>query len=147
MGDLPEGDCGIRAPKGGINIASEHSYSVLSDGTFYCVYRTIDGYPGCCFSRDGGKSWSDPTFKKYGDGRLIKHPRAANFVWKCSNGKFLYWFHNHGGDFIGRIRIEGVMLILIEIPFGCPAGIEVDTDEGKCIGSQPEIVLMMMTLT
>ena len=93
---LPEGDCGIRAPKGGSNIASEHSYSVLSDGTFYCVYRTIDGYPGCCYSRDGGKSWLDPTFKKYADGRLIKHPRAANFAWKCSNGKFLYWFHNHG---------------------------------------------------
>jgi hypothetical protein len=31
-------------------------------------------------------------------GRRIKHPRAANFVKKFSNGKYLYWFHNHGGD-------------------------------------------------
>ena len=139
---LPEGDCGIRAPKGGSNIASEHSYSVLSDGTFYCVYRTIDGYPGCCYSRDGGKSWSDPTFKKYADGRLIKHPRAANFAWKCSNGKFLYWFHNHGGDFIREDPDRRSNAYSDRNPVWLSGGIEVDTDEGKCIEwSQPEIVL------
>ena len=22
---------------------------------------------------------------------------ALHFVWKCQNGRFLYWFHNHGG--------------------------------------------------
>ncbi len=139
---LPEGDCGIRAPKGGSNIASEHSYSVLSDGTFYCVYRTIDGYPGCCYSRDGGKSWSDPTFKKYADGRLIKHPRAANFAWKCSNGKFLYWFHNHGGDFIREDPDRRSNAYSDRNPVWLSGGIEVDTDEGKCIEwSQPEIVI------
>jgi hypothetical protein len=31
-------------------------------------------------------------------GRRIKHPRAANFVRKFSNGKHLLWFHNHGGE-------------------------------------------------
>jgi hypothetical protein len=31
-------------------------------------------------------------------GRRIKHPRAANFVRRFANGKFLYWFHNHGGE-------------------------------------------------
>ena len=28
----------------------------------------------------------------------IKHPRAANFVRKFSNGKYLLWYHNHGGQ-------------------------------------------------
>ena len=28
----------------------------------------------------------------------MKHPRAANFAWRCLNGKFLYWYHNHGGN-------------------------------------------------
>ena len=32
------------------------------------------------------------------EGRKIKHPRAANFVKKFSNGKYLLWFHNHGGE-------------------------------------------------
>ena len=34
---------------------------------------------------------------KYADGRDMKHSRAANFIWKCKNGKYLYWYHNHGG--------------------------------------------------
>ena len=33
---------------------------------------------------------------QYANGRGIRHPRAANFAWKCSNGRFLYWFHNNG---------------------------------------------------
>ena len=31
----------------------------------------------------------------FADGRRVKHPRAANFVWNLRNGKYLYWFHNH----------------------------------------------------
>ena len=39
-------------------------------------------------------------------GRRIKHPRAANFVRKFSNGKFLYWFHNHGGEPVHAGHLE-----------------------------------------
>jgi hypothetical protein len=28
----------------------------------------------------------------------VKHPRAANFIWRLESGEFLYWFHNHGGS-------------------------------------------------
>ncbi len=94
---LPEGDIGIRTPAGGGPIAEEHSFLVLSDGSFYVVFRTVDGHPCEAYSRDGGKTWEPSRYKRYADGRLMKHPRAANFVWKCKNGKFLYWFHNHGG--------------------------------------------------
>jgi Concanavalin A-like lectin/glucanases superfamily/BNR/Asp-box repeat len=93
---LPEGDVGLRAPADGGPIAEEQTYAVLSDGSLFSIYRTIDGHPACSYSRDGGRTWSTPEYARYADGRRIKHPRAANFVWKCSNGKFLYWFHNNG---------------------------------------------------
>ena len=97
---LPDGDVGIRAPAGGGPIAEEQSFSVLSDGSFFCVFRTIDGYSAYTYSRDGGHTWDPSQYMRYADGRLMKHPRAANFAWRCENGKYLYWFHNHGGKFI-----------------------------------------------
>ncbi|MEI8206805.1 MAG: sialidase family protein [Kiritimatiellales bacterium] len=101
FGTLPEGERGLKAPPGGGRISEEHSYAVLSDGSFYAVYRTTDGWPACSYSRDQGKSWETPQYKTYTpNGKRIKHPRAANFIWKCSNGLYLYWFHNHGGSVI-----------------------------------------------
>ena len=86
---LPDGDAGLRTPPGGGPIAEEQSYCVLSDGSFYAVYRTIDGHPACSYSRDGGRTWSVPQYQRYAAGRLMKHPRAANFAWRCSNGNYL----------------------------------------------------------
>ena len=51
---LPDGEMGLRAPKGGGSISEEQSYIVLSDGSFCCVYRTVDGHPAESYSRDGG---------------------------------------------------------------------------------------------
>ena len=128
---LPEGDAGLRAPPGGGPIAEEQSYAVLSDGAIYSVYRTIDGHPACAYSRDGGRSWTQPAYKRYANNRLMKHPRAANFVWKCDNGKYLYWFHNHGGNWYEDRN-----------PVWLCAGIEADTEAGRVIRwSQPEIAL------
>ncbi|MGD8240765.1 MAG: hypothetical protein PVH68_19605, partial [Armatimonadota bacterium] len=128
---LPDGDAGLRTPPGGGLVAEEQSYSVLSDWSFYCVYRTVDGHPTFAYSRDGGHTWTEPRYKRYADGRLMKHPRAANFAWKCSNGKYLYWFHNHGGQ--GYEDRNPVWLC---------GGVEADAPEGKVIRwSQPEIVL------
>ena len=101
---LPDGDIGLRTPPGGGRVAEEQSIVTLSDGSLYCVYRTVDGQPCDAYSRDGGHTWTPPAYKTYTPGgRRVKHPRAANFVWNCSNGKFLYWFHNHGGRFVRRL--------------------------------------------
>jgi hypothetical protein len=128
---LPDGEKGLRTPPGGGKISEEHSYSVLSDGSFYSVYRSIDGHPVCTYSRDGGHTWDTPKYKSYDDGRLIKHPRAANFVWKCSNGKYLYWFHNHGGTWYEDRN-----------PVWICGGIEADGTDGKIIEwTQPEILM------
>lgn len=128
---LPDGEIGLRAAAGGGPVAEEQSFSVLSDGSFFCVYRTTDSHPACAYSRDGGRTWSPPQYMRYADGRPIKHPRAANFAWKCSNGRYLYWFHNHGGrSYEGRN------------PAWLCGGVEADSPEGKVIRwSQPEIVL------
>ncbi|MFW6155920.1 MAG: sialidase family protein, partial [Armatimonadota bacterium] len=96
---LPRGDVGLRAPDSGGRIAEEQSVTELSDGSLFCVYRTVDGWPACAYSRDRGYSWSEPRYLTYTPGgRRVKHPRAANFIWRISSGRFLYWFHNHGGS-------------------------------------------------
>ncbi|MBN2558681.1 MAG: exo-alpha-sialidase [Clostridia bacterium] len=122
---LPEGDTGIRTPKGGGKVAEEHSYAVLGDGSFFTVYRTIDGRPAFCYSRDKGRSWDAPAYMP------VKHPRAANFIWKLGEGKYLYWFHNHGGKWYEDRN-----------PAWCLAGKETDGPGGRVIEwSQPEILL------
>jgi hypothetical protein len=139
---LPDGDVGLRTPSGGGPIAEEQSYVVLSDGSFYCVYRTIDGHPACSYSRDGGRTWSQPEYQRYANGRRMKHPRAANFSWKCANGRFLYWFHNHGGRFIREHPRRRTMAYEDRNPVWLCGGIEADTPQGKVIHwSQPEIAL------
>ncbi len=143
---LPEGTVGLRTPPGGGRVAEEQSIVSLSDGSIYCVYRTIDGWPVCSYSRDGARSWSTPVYKTYTPGgKRVKHPRAANFVWKCQNGKYLYWYHNHGGRFIGELGANGKngqSPYDDRNPAWLMAGREIDTPHGRMLEwSQPEILL------
>jgi hypothetical protein len=143
---LPDGTVGLRAPPGGGRVAEEQSLVKLSDGSLYCVYRTIDGWPSCAYSRDGGRTWTPPAYKTYAPGgRRVKHPRAANFAWNCGNGQFLYWFHNHGGRFIGELGAggrHGRSPYDDRNPAWLLAGREVGTPQGlKLEWSQPEILL------
>ncbi|MDO8545288.1 MAG: LamG-like jellyroll fold domain-containing protein [Opitutaceae bacterium] len=144
---LPDGDVGLRTPAGGDRVAEEQSIAALSDGSLYCVYRSTDGWPVDAYSRDGGHTWSPPAYKTYTPGgRRVKHPRAANFVWRCGNGNFLYWFHNHGGPIIARMQADSTGATGNPYddrnPAWLMAGIERDTTQGKIIEwSQPEILL------
>lgn len=144
---LPDGDIGLRTPAGGGRVAEEQTIVSLSDGSLYCVYRTVDGWPGCAYSRDGGHTWTKPAYASYTPGgRRVKHPRAANFAWNCSNGKFLYWFHNHGGVFVGKMAGDwgggGGSPYDDRNPAWIVAGVERDGPGGKVIHwSQPEILL------
>ena len=143
---LPDGELGLRTPPGGGRVAEEQSIAQLSDGSLYCVYRTIDGWPVHAYSRDGGHTWTPPVTMTYAPGgRRVKHPRAANFVWNCSNGMFLYWFHNHGGRFIGELGPGGQggrSPFDDRNPAWLMAGREIVTLEGRKIEwSQPEILL------
>ncbi|MFO7945515.1 MAG: LamG-like jellyroll fold domain-containing protein, partial [Armatimonadota bacterium] len=93
---LPDNDVGLKAPKG--PIAEEHNLVGLPDGSLYCTYRTVDGHPCHAYSRNGGHTWTCPQYATYSpSGRRLKHPRAACFVHRFSNGKYVLWFHNHGG--------------------------------------------------
>ena len=68
---------------------------------------------------------------RFADGRAMRHPRAANFTWRCENGKYLYWFHNHGGTWYDDRN-----------PVWICGGTEADGPEGKIlVWSQPEILL------
>jgi hypothetical protein len=106
------------------------------------VFRTIDGHAAYSYSRDGGKSWEPSEYMRYADGRLMKHPRAANFAWRCENGKFLYWFHNHGGRFIREHPRRRTIAYEERNPVWLSGGVEADSPRGKIIRwSQPEIAL------
>lgn len=123
---LPEGDHGLRHPDFG-SVQEEHNIVPLANGDLYCVYRTTLGYVAESYSRDGGRSWSKPEYMRYADGRRIKNPRACPRLWRCANGKYLFWFHNHSGaGFEDRN------------PAWLSGGIERD---GRLLWSEPEIVL------
>ena len=123
---LPDGDTGLMALLG--EVADEANLTGLTDGSLYCTYRTVDGHPCHAYSRDGGHHWTGPEHMTYTpNGKKIKHPRAANFVRRFSNGKYIYWYHNWGGkDYDGRN------------PVWLSGGVEKD---GLIHWSQPEIVL------
>ena len=124
---LPEGEHGIRHPEFG-SIQEEHNLAALSNGDLACVYRTTKGWTAVSYSRDSGRHWSTPEPMEYArDGRIIRNPRACPKIWRCSNSKFLLWFHNHGGtDFADRN------------PVWLSGGVEQD---GEIRWSQPEILL------
>jgi hypothetical protein len=140
---LPDGEVGIRAPEGHGPIAEEHSFAVMSDGSFFCVYRTISGYSACSYSRDKGRTWSTPLRMQFADGRPIKHPRAANFAWRCNNGKYLYWFHNNGGPYVQYMHDrEAGYPYSNRNPVWLSGGVEVDSPNGRIIQwSEPDIAL------
>jgi hypothetical protein len=132
---LPDGDYGLRAPRFG-SVQEEHNLVVLDNGDLYCMYRTTTGHPAHSYSRDGGHTWSTPEIATYAPGRnhvkdhfpqKFKHPRACPRIWRTSNGRFLFWFHNHAGkDFKGRN------------PAWISGGVE---KNGFIYWSQPEILL------
>ncbi len=134
---LPDGDIGLRAPPDGGPIAEEQSFAVLSDGTFFCVYRTVSGSSVCSYSRDHGHTWTAPDYMLYPDGRRIKNSRSATFIWTLSGNRYFYWFNNHSGKSYADRN-----------PIWCLAAHEVDAPEGKKLEfSQPEILLYNDNLT
>ena len=80
---------------------------------------------------------------RYASGRLVKCPRAADFAWRCQNGKFLYWYHNHGGpNFRARIARNSHYSFEDRNPVWLLGGIEEDGADGRVIKwSEPEIIL------
>ena len=117
----PLGDC----------VAEEPCCVKLSDGTLFIISRTENGHPVCFLSRDGGETFSDGYVPTHMGDAPIKHPRAANFIWKLPNGRYLYWFHNVGKPNWGYRN-----------PAWCCPCYEVDTPVGKTLAfGQPEILL------
>ena len=124
---LPDGEHGLRDERFG-SVQEEHNIVPLANGDLYCIYRTTTGSPCQAYSRDGGHTWTTPEHATYSPGgRKIKHPRACPKIWRTAEGKFLLWFHNHGGTtFEGRN------------PAWIAGGVERD---GYIHWSQPEVLL------
>ena len=130
---LPEGEHGIRHKDYG-SVQEEHNHVEIGNGHLYMVYRTTRGYPAHTYSTDGGRNWDTPEFMTYSPGgRKVKNPRACPKLWRCKNGKYLLWFHNHsGGGFQDRN------------PAWVSGGVVRD---GKMHWSEPEILLYSSDLS
>ncbi len=81
------------------HLQEEHNIVPIGGDDIYCVFRTLDGYAGHSYSRDGGKTWTVPCHATYqpGGSNRIKNPRACPRVFRCENGNYLLWYHNHDG--------------------------------------------------
>jgi hypothetical protein len=124
---LPDGEHGIRAPEFG-SVQEEHNLVVLDENRLYLIYRTTIGYPCHCYSDDRGHTWTKPVSMTYKPGgKKIKTPRACPKLWKCANGKYLFWFHNHGGKSYESRNPAWI----------CGGQVR----DGKMAWSQPEILL------
>ena len=126
---LPDGDVGVWSPELG-TVQEEQILEVLSDGSLYMCYRTEIGHPAYAISNDGGHTWTTPQVMRYAMANPIKNPRACPRIWKASNGKFLFWFHNNSYPGWGNSAVRN--------PVWVSGGIEVD---GEIEWSQPEILL------
>jgi hypothetical protein len=124
---LPEGEVGLKHPDFG-EVQEEHNIVSLRDGTIYCMYRTTNGWPCYAYSRDGARHWTLPEPATYTPGgRKMKNPRACPRIWRTAQGKFLFWYHNHGGKSYQDRN-----------PAWIAGGVEKD---GLMHWSQPEILL------
>jgi hypothetical protein len=110
------------------SVQEEFNTVTLSNNSIYCIYRTTMGFPAQSTSNNGGESWTTPQIAAYTpQGQPFKNPRACPRLFKCKNGKYLFWYHNHSGkDFKGRN------------PVWLSGGIE---KGGTIFWSQPEILL------
>lgn len=140
---LPEGEVGLRTPDSSDGpVCDEANLTALSDGTLFATCRTLTGHPAGFYSRDGGRTWTDPDFMRYEPGGTpVSHPRAANFVRKFQEGrhagKYLYWFHNNTAPWYNHAIGAGS-----RNPVWLLGGVEQDTPEGKVIvWGRPQVVL------
>jgi len=139
---LPEGDKGLRTPPGGGPVSEEQCLCELGDGSLFSVYRSIDGWPVGSYSRDRGRTWSGPAYLVYADGRRVKHPRAACFVWRLAHGGYVLWFHNNGGADMGQNPWAFCRSYSDRNPVWMARGWEVPGPDGvTLVWGNPEIVL------
>lgn len=96
---LPEGDRGIRIESfqgvTGGSVADEHNVVSLADGSLFLTFRTVAGYAGQAYSRDGGNSWTTKPLEYSPGGEVVKQPRCLNKITKFANGKYVLFFHNN----------------------------------------------------
>jgi len=98
---LPDGDHGIRmpnAPGSRVSTAEEPTVVRLSDGRWFCVFRTFRGAIGYAISTDEGHTWSESQILRYrDDGPPILQPTASCPLYPLGDGRFLLTFHNNDG--------------------------------------------------
>jgi len=98
---LPDGDHGIRMPNSASSrgsTAEEPTVVCLSDGRWFCVFRTYLGCIGYAISNDQGHTWSEAKpLLYYDNGPHVLQPTASCPLYALGDGRFLLTFHNNDG--------------------------------------------------
>lgn len=124
----PETWRGLRSETYFAGTQAEHDLTALTKpGHLLMLNRTDKGLVSESWSKDNGRTWTEPAPARYADGSLIRHPRANVKIWTIKPGTYLLWHHNHGGTSFQDRN-----------PAWLSVGIEKD---GRILWSQPEIVL------
>lgn len=83
-----------------VSLVQEASLVELPDHRIMAVMRTTTGMPWYVLSADFGESWSQPKPLIYNDGGLpFKHPLSPCPIYQTAPGEYVFFYHNHDGNF------------------------------------------------
>jgi hypothetical protein len=105
---LPAGGSGLWAPYPGTSrhFGQEGTLTPLSGGRLLCVFRTRQGHPYYAVSSDRGATWTPPqVLRRVPGGEAFNQPCAPCPMFKLSDGRFVFLFHNtrpEGGGWYPR---------------------------------------------
>lgn len=98
----PKSDHGLEVDspmRPGKSMAQEPTCPALSDGTLFCVFRTLTGKMWFAMSKDHGRTWNQPSVLRFSPGGdPVPHPCAPGPLYKLHDGRFLLLFYNNDGS-------------------------------------------------
>lgn len=103
MTTLPSGGRpGLRFPhpeNETMSFLQEPAIAELPDGRLFCIMRTISGFIAYSVSDDGGETWRETDFLRYGeDGEKVANPLVPCPIYRISGDRYLLVFYNNTGN-------------------------------------------------
>ncbi len=83
-----------------LSSVQEATLNMLPDGRIMAIMRTVAGVPVYSLSDTRGENWSQPVALRYRDNAAeILHPLSPCPSYSLGNGEYVFFIHNHNGNF------------------------------------------------